>query len=203
MVEQAPETQKTVGDAKAARRVALNDGIAYRRVTRPANDEDITPGSPWAMAPWPLLEIRKWAADCLDLFAPGRTNRALLRAAGTDPQARLRAAMHECVIPALRGARDELAAEGHDVTLAFEGMHVTLRARGFNGRAIGYSVEGAVYAEPVFSLVDLDRTSEVGRRYARIRIVSRGRSREVRLTRCSAAAMRRDALYELRNQILY
>lgn len=203
MVEQARDIQDTVDGARPARRVALNDGIGYRRVTRPANDADITLGSPWAMPPWPWLEICKWGADCLDRFVPGRGNRAVLHAAGTDPQARLQAAMHECVIPALRDVRDELATEGHDATLAYEGMEVALRVRGFNGRPISYSVEGVVYAEPVFSLVDLERSGTADRRYARIRIVSRGRCREVRLTRCGAAAMQRDALYELRNQILY
>lgn len=180
---------------------ALNDGIGHRPIRRPANDE-LSSGSPWALAPWPTLEIAKWVLDRLDRWAPGRGNRALLRAAGRDPQAQLTAVTHQCVIPALRRVQSQLTHEGYDVRLEHEAMRVTLRTSGFNGREIVYSLSGWIYNAPVFSLADVDGTASADRR-ARIRIASRGAAGEHPLNRCSESAMYRDALHDLRNQMLY
>jgi hypothetical protein len=59
-----------------------------------------------------------------------------------------------------------------------------------------------VNREPVFSLAGTD-SGQDGRRYARIYIDSRGARAGARLHHCSRAAIRRDALHELRNQMLY
>lgn len=203
--------RQTASDSDAARsgtqevrRDALNHGIGERPIRRPANDA-LTSGSPWALPPWPTLEIGKWIADRLDRHLPGRGNRALLASVGPDPQARLTAVTHQCVLPALRRVWEKLAAEGHDVEFEHGAMRVALHARRFNGTPVEYAVEGTIYQAPVFSLADLHGTAQHspgGERRSRIRIVSRGHARECRLEQCSEAAMYRDALHELRNQML-
>lgn len=201
MNEQAARQEQDNRAIRRERVDALNDGIGHRPIRRPANDE-ISKGSPWAMAPWPTLEIAKWAADCRDRWMPGRGNRDVIRAAGSEPQAQLTAVTHQCVMPALRRVQAELSAEGYGVCLEHEAMRVTLRASGFNGREITYAVEGWIFNAPVFSLADLEPEGG-GERYPRIRIESRGTAREHTLRECSEAAVYRDALHELRNQMLY
>jgi len=203
MVTQAYEkiTQHEDG-ATRTRRDSLYDGIGHKPIRPPAKDGQVTRGSPWALAPWPLLEVVKAARDGIDRYLPGRGNRALIAAAGDDPQARLEAVMQECVMPALRDVSAKLRGEGYDVDLSAEAMRAVLRTRGFNGREITYTVEGGVYKEPVFSLAGT-QPGQGGRRYARIDISSRGVRRGAGLQHCSRTAMRRDALHELRNQMLY
>lgn len=204
MAKQAEQRRQQFDEpaAQPARRDSLHDGIGHRRISRPANDAEITRGSPWALAPWPTLEIAKWVADRADRLVPARGNRDVLAAAGSDAQARLEAVMHQCVIPALRAVHDQLVDEGYDVRLDYEATQVVLRTRTFNGRPIAYAVAGGIYNEPVFSLIDA-HSSQSGRRYARISIRSRGTTRLARLEHCGYAAMKRDALHDLRNQMLY
>ncbi len=188
--------------ALRAPRDSLYDGIGHRPIRPPSGDQGLTHGSPWALAPWPLLEIVNAVRDGLDRHLPGRGNRELIAAAGTDPQARLEAVMRACVLPALGDVRDQLVGEGYDVELGHEEMRVVLYTRGFNGREITYAVEGGVYREPVFSLADTP--PDPGHRcFARVSIVSRGARHGARLHHCSRAAMRRHALHELRDQMLY
>ncbi len=201
MNERAATKEQDNPSVRRQRIDALNDGIGHRPIRRPANDE-ISRGSPWALAPWPTLEIAKWIADRMDRALPARGNRALLRATGTDPQARLTAVTHHCVIPALRRVRDTLLAQGYGVTLEHEAMRITLRTTGFNGRDIVYAVEGWIFNAPTFALADVDNVAERDRR-ARLLIESRGAVRECRLHACSEVAMYRDALHDLRNQMLY
>ena len=202
MAEQAQQQDHGLQDGPRAQRDALSDGIGYRPIARPANDDQASRGSPWVLAPWPMLEVVKWVADRLDRYVPGRGNGAVLRRAGADAQEQLQATMHACVLPALRSVRDQLAGEGYPVSLDYEGMGVVLRSRSFNGRVVAYRVEGAVYRAPSFSLIELDRARE-GSTYARFHIDSRGRNRERRPRQCSYSAIRRDALHDFRNQLLY
>lgn len=203
MVMQAHEKiMQQTDDWTRERRDSLHDGIGHRPIRRPANDDQVTRGSPWALAPWPVLEIAKVVRDRIDRYLPGRGNRELIAASGNEPQARLEAVMDGCVIPALRDVRDQLVSEGYDVELRRETGQAVLRTRGFNGRDIAYSVEGDVYREPAFSLAET-RPGNGGRRFARIHITSRGARRGAHLHHCSRSAMRRDALHELRNQMLY
>lgn len=204
MVTQVHEqrTRQDVGDA-GARRDSLHDGIGHRPIRSPEKDDEITRGSPWALAPWPTLEIAKAVRDRIDRYLPGRGNREVIAAAGDDAGARLEAVMRECVIPGLRDVRDRLAGEGYDIDLGQDELtRVALRTYGFNGREIAYTVEGGVYREPVFSLTGTEPGRD-GRQYARIYIGSRGARHGAPLHHCSRAAMRRDALHELRNQMLY
>lgn len=185
-----------------ARRDSLHDGIGHRPIRPTPGNGRVSRGSPWALAPWPMLEVVKWVRDRIDRYLPGRGNRDVIAAAGDEPRAWLEAVMHGCVMPALREVRDQLAGEGYAVELEPQPAGAVLRTRGFNGREITYAVAGGVYREPVFSLAGTEPGQEV-RRYARIDIVSRGARHGHRLTHCSHSAMRRDALHELRNQVLY
>lgn len=200
MQQQAAQDENERQAGRNVHTDALNDGIGLRRIRPPAN-EAITRGSPWALAPWPILEIRKWLADRMDRWLPGRGNRALLKRAGDDPQARLTATTHGCIAPALRRVRERLEAEGYSVALDHEAMRIVLRAHRFNGTEVTYAVEGGLYQAPVFSLADL-HTSPEGESRARVRIISRGAAREFRLEHCGEAAIYRDALLDLRNQML-
>ncbi len=181
---------------------ALYDGIGHRRIRPPADNGTRSPGSPWALAPWPTLELTKAIQDGLDRYLPGRGNREVIATAGDSPAARLEAVMHDCVLPALGDVRDALVGEGYDVELEQKPLRVVLRTRGFNGAEIVYEVEGGIYQEPVFSLA-ATLPGQGGRYYPRIDIVSSGARRRASLEHCSRAAMRRDALHALRNQILY
>ena len=196
------ETGQTT--APLEQRNALNDGIGERRSPCPVN-QGITSDSPGALAPWPTREVAKWLADRRDRYLPRRGNRALLARVGPDPQARLTAVTHECVLPALRAVRATLAGEGREVELEHDAMHFVLRVRRLNGTPVEYAVGGAIYEAPVCSLSDLHGPASRpprGERRPRVRIASRGRARECPPQQCSEAAMYRDALHELRHQLL-
>lgn len=202
VMQMTQQTMRYDADDLDGRRDSLYDGIGHRPIKRPDTDREITRGSPWALAPWPTLEIANAVRYGVERYLPGRGNRDLIAAAGDDPQERLEAVMRECVVPALADVRDQLIDEGYDADLQCHGTRAVLRTRGFNGREIAYTAEGGVYRAPVVSLAAI-QPDEAGPRYARIDIASRGTTREARLHHCSRAAMRRHALHDLRNQMLY
>lgn len=145
--------------------------------------------------------VLKWALDLRDWLDLGGGNRAVLRAAGTDPQARMQATLRECVIPALESVRDELAADGYEVTLERDDTAAILSVTNYNGSQLAYAVTGRVYAEPAASLADIHRGE--GRRYAAVEIRSLGRVRTRRPALCSRRAIRRDCLHEMHKVLLW
>lgn len=202
MVTQAHEQHVPHDNATSTRLDSLHDGIGHRPISPPDEPRELTRGSPWALAPWPTLEVAKAVEDLVDRYVPGRGNRELIAAAGRDPRARLEAVMRECVLPALEDVRDMLLEEGYDADLSQEAMCVAVRTRGFNGRMVAYAVEGGICKQPVFSLAGTQPGHELPRSPL-IYIARGGARRKARLHHCSRAAMRRDALHHLRNQMLY
>ena len=152
-------------------------------------------------ASWSDSPVVKWALDLVDWLDPARDNRAVLRAAGKDPVARMEATLRESVIPALEAARDALVAEGYEVTLDCSAACASLAVTNYNGSPLEYTVTGRVYAQPAATLADIQRGA--GDRYAVIEIRSRGRMRSRRPGLCSRRALRRDCLHEMRKALLW
>lgn len=176
--------------------------------------KDFATGAPWvptapgptgyarpAGARWSDSPLAKWALDVADWLDPRRDNRADLRAAGADAEARARATVLGSVIPALESVRDELGAEGYEATLECEGLQATLAVVNYNGSRVRYEVAGQVYTQPAASLADVYRS--VGRTYAVVEIRSRGRIRTRRPAAASRRAIRRDCLHEMRKALLW
>lgn len=153
-------------------------------------------GSRWSDSP-----VIKWTLDLADWLAPVGDDQAAIRASGVDPHARRLATVQAGVVPALESVRDELAADGYEVSLESTDTDATLSVVNYNGSRLVYAVSGQVYAEPAASLADLDRSA--GRRYAAIEIRSWGRMRTRRPALCSRRAIRRDCLHEMRKALLW